>query len=385
MDISIKKFLDEIQKVSDNIVSSSIGLYYFPNDSEKSTDELHKNELKMREISNLSKALTIHRNYPENHGEVFADFDILCEYLDNTELNYRDVYNILMFFIIKNIHSGILNTQSILVDLKSIDSSGYSEETIDFVKYLMVQDKLNEFVNKGSFIVDLEIDAFNLLQSFIIDMEPYKSLTRKIKECYIDKKGNLDAKDIKAIEEYLIQVKVSAKSRACFMKVVNKDYQRQVSKNEVKITPSIYKIEKDENKRSIQNYKKTEKEIREIYNPTKGTLLTDISYNEMISLAKKMRSIGYSDYELVKLFKVALDYDRVIELGDYCEYYEKYKHYISSDRIDMIEAYLAEMVICNDEDYLFWKEQVISLLKSCSDSFKYKVDYELKLVNGLIK
>ena len=377
MNESIDKFLLEVAKESDRIVNESIILYFNPTPGD--TEKLHNNEIKMTEIHNFSKMFTLKRDYPDNHGEVFADFKIFCEYLDRFDLSYVDVYNLVLYFIQKNVRSGILASQSLLVDLKQIDSSGYSEDVIDFVKYLIVEDRLQEFMNRKVLVTDKEIKAKELISSFIIDLEPYYTLTKTINEVYISKMDSYDEEDIKKIEAYLIDSGVSDKSRTCFMKVVNKNYSKRVSNK--RVTSGLYQVPNSTEVMSTKEYKQLEKEIRKIYNSKKRELLVDITYDEMLELASKMVSAKYSDKDIIDFFNVAMNnQERIVDIAYFVKYYDKYKFYIEPDRMEMIETYLGEMMISSDEDYSFWKEEVLSLLKSCSDHFNNKYDYELELV-----
>ena len=382
MNESIDKLLVEIAKESDRIVRESVAVYYTP--TEGDTEKLHDYNIKMIEINNFFKMFTIKRDYPENHGEVFADYDILCEYLDRFNLNYIDVYNILLFFMIKNVHSGILSTESLLVDLKQIDSSGYSKEVIDFVKDLIVEDGLQKFMNKISYISDKEIKARELISSFVIDLEPYYSLTKIINDSLISKMDSYDETDVKVIEKYLIDSKVSDKSRICFMKVINKNLSKRKSSSMV--TSGFYQVPSNKDAISSHEYKKTEKEIRKIYNSKKKDLKSELTYEEMLELASKMVKIGYADQDIMDFFKIAMErQERVVDIAYFIEYYDKYKYYIDPERMEMIETYLGEMIICNDDDYNFWKEEVLSLLVSCSTQFNKKYNYELELVKSVNK
>ena len=228
------------------------------------------------------------------------------------------------------------------------------------------------------YITDKEIKAEQLIRSFSVDIEPYYTLTKTINDSFISKMDSYDEEDIKKIEDYLIQSGVSDKSRICFMKAVRKNLSKRVSVP--KVTQGLYQVVSSESM-TQQEYKKLEKEIRKIYNFRKRELVAPISYLEMINLAKRMIEAKYSKEEIIEFFKIANDKsNRTNDISDFVEYYEKYKYYLDQDSIEMIESCLKEMVICNDEDYIFWKDEVKSLIQSASHQFEKRFDYELELV-----
>ena len=85
MDKAIRKFLLYLDKVEEEIRNESIKVV-FNKDLEYKIKEL---DLKDREVTNFKRYLTEKLNYTENHGEIFADFEILCSYLDSSFLNHK--------------------------------------------------------------------------------------------------------------------------------------------------------------------------------------------------------------------------------------------------------------------------------------------------------
>ena len=49
---------------------------------------------------------------------------------------------------------------------------------------------------------------------------------------------------------------------------------------------------------------------------------------------------------------------------------------------DVLE-YLGEMMVCDDEDYRFWKNEIIKIINFERIKFNNKYDYEMSLVKGV--
>ena len=379
MDKAIRKFLLYLDKVAEEIRNESIKVV-FNKDLEYKIKEL---DLKDREVTNFKRYLTEKLNYSENHGEIFADFEILCSYLDSSFLNHKEKFEIIYYFINKNIHSGILISDTLLVDLKNIETSGVRPEVVKFVRSLILDGKLNDFMTRSlNELTEGEMEVYNTIRMFGIDLAPYKNSTTIFKEHLVDNFDNLEEFDLDLIESTLIEVGVSQDCLQSFMYVLN----REMSKKKVveyKVSNVTYEVKRDPNVLTDKEFKAIKKEVKSVYDAYNRKLLKDVLYDEMLDIARKMVRIDTPEYDIINFFKEVMDRLQISEVSlvaDFAQNFDKYAFYLDEDVLDEVLEYLGETMICDDESYTFWRNEASRILRYESHKFKNKYDYELSLV-----
>lgn len=382
MDKAIRKFLAYLEKLAEEIKKEAFSVM-LSNDFNKDA-RLKEIDLKDREVSNFKKYFTKLRDYEENHGEIFADYKILCSYLDSSFLSNKDKYYIILYFIEKNVHSGILVSDTLLVDLKDLENKGVNERVAKFIRNLIIDKKLQEFMTRSvSELTEGELEIYNTIKMFAIDLTPYKDTTLLFKNHLVDKRDNLTEYDLDVIESTLIDVGVSEDCLSAFLNVLRKDMSKQV-KEETPVVIQRQEVKRDPNILTDKEYKAIKKEVRSIYDHYNRKLLREVtSYKEMLEIAKKMARVGYEEYDIENFFREVMktiDIDYLNIIGDFVSNFDKYSYYLEEDTINEILEYMGEMFICDDETYEFWKSEVSRILRYEGHKFKNKYDYELSLV-----
>lgn len=382
MDKAIRKFLAYLDKIAEEIKKEAFSVM-LSNDFNKDV-RLKEIDLRDREVTNFKKYFTSLKDYEENHGEIFADYKILCSYLDSSYLNSRDKYYIILYFIEKNIHSGILVSDTLLVDLKDLENKSVNERVAKFIRNLIVNNGLQEFMTRNvSELTEGELEIYNTIKMFAIDLTPYKDTTLLFKNHLVDKKNSLTEYDIDVVESTLIDVGVSEDCLSAFLNVLRKDMSKQVCV-ETPIVIQRQEVKRDPNLLTDKEYKAIKKEVRSVYDHYNRKLLREVtSYKEMLEIAKKMARVDYEEYDIENFFREVmkqLNIDYLNIIGEFVSNFDKYSYYLEEDTINEILEYMGEMFICDDETYKFWKSEVSRILRNEEHKFKNKYDYELALV-----
>ena len=381
MDKAIKKFLAYLDKLEEGINKDFISLHFSKRmDKEVKLKEL---DLKSREVKNFRKYLTELKDYQENHGEIFADYEILCQYLDSSFLNNREKYEIIMFFIKKNIHSGILISDTLLVDLKDLEDKGVDERHASFIRNLILNNELNSFmVRDVQDLTEGELEIYNIIKMFAVDLSPYKNSTLLFKNHLVDKMDSYDEYDIDVVETTLIDVGVSEDCLKAFIYILNRDLDKRSVEDKV-ITPVVYQVKRDPNVLTDKEYKAIRKEIKATYDAYNRKLLRDVTNEEMIDIARKMVRIEMDERDIINFFKEVMDANFQYDLGaigHFVSNYDKYAYYLEEDTLKDVLEYMSEMMICDEETYIFWRNEVGRILRYEANKFNNEYDYELSLV-----
>lgn len=389
MDRSIDKFLIILNNLMSEFRSEAFRLT-LTNVNGSNNQELDELELRSREVTNFIKYLTVLKDYGENHGEIFADYNILSWYLDNSNLSARDKYNIILFFMKKNTKSGILEQTPILVDLKDLENRGVNKDIAEFIRELVLNNKLQEFMSKKISEMELsELHIYHIIERFKIDLEPYKLVISKIKDHYLDKIDSYDEIDMCVVESVLDEVGVSEDSARAFMSIVKKDYDKRIQRESKEISKPVERLVVESNLISDKEYKLIKKEIKSVYDAYNRRLLVSVNYEEMIRIARLMKKIDYPDYDIENFIREVMKTlnSEIMDSSEVWEYLfkymDKYAYYMDEDKMNDVLEYLGEMMICDDEDYRFWKNEIIKIINFERIKFNNKYDYEMSLVKGV--
>lgn len=378
MDKSIAKFLDFLDVVQNQLLHSSISLLGRADTEDVEFEHLDR---RLREVKNFRKFLTVKKAYGDNHGEVFADFDILSEFLDASSLNFRDRHNLILFFIRKNCFSGILANPAILVNLREIEKSGIDQAYIDFIMELQANDKLTGFVGRNEATMsDFEREVFECIKAFSIDLTPYKNMTVAMKDHYLDK-DILNAEDISIIRRTLFDMCVSCMCTEAFMSVAS----RKVKEEKAEVIVQEQKPKQNVHTGLItdKEFKRRKKIIKTTFDVYNRRLLRPITYEEVLYIAYLMDSLDYPEYDVINLFR---EYYKeaclhVYTVDDFLANKEKFAFYMEDDDYNLILECLEEGEK-DPESREFWYSEASKLIRYGASLFSSKYTYEMYLVKS---
>lgn len=382
MDKSVQKFLAYLDILEREVKDEALRLTVTRSNN---LERLYQLDLMDREITNFRRYFTKKLNYKDKHGEIFADYKILSNYLDNSNLSAKDKYNIILFFIKKNVKSGILDDAPLLVDLKDLEGKGIDKATREFIKNLILTERLQEFMgSKFEELNEFEQRAFLIVEKHKVDLEPYQSVIGSMNDHYLTKLETYDESDMEEMFDTLRKMDVSEDCIVAFMSIVKRDLdKRKIKEIKTSFVPEIKRVEVVSNLITDKEYKLIRKEINKVYDVYNRELLQEVDYDEMIRIARLMKRIDYSKRDIESFIRICLGRRDEYACSAWEElflHYDKYSYYIDEEIMREVESYLAEMMIADDEDYRFWKNEIIRLINPRRIEFNHKYDYELSLV-----
>lgn len=340
-------------------------------------DDYAKYEVRMIELIRIKNVFSLPQSQWGKKGEVFRDFKFLSEYLIEFNLSPKDKKEIILTLIERNsILKELTDEYTIIFDPQKILKHDFKSISHEDLLELIINDKLYDIFNKQHLSLkeqEIKDELLSCLPNLVADTDFIK-ISAEAKKL-IDKK-NKSMEDLEKIIEILKQLEVDDTICEEIKEELIKDINK-TSKNEQEET--TYLTDKE--------YKALKKEINTYYDMYKMEIKKDISEDELKHLAILMYRLGVNEYEIDGFISRVCDKfefdatDKIKDIKDVLEYYEKLKYYYP-DKLDDLDFYFSNLFIVDNHDYVDYKNELIEeankLLSGCA--YKYKYDYEKTLV-----
>ncbi len=171
-------------------------------------------DLKIVAHDNLIKMLTLDRASWKNSSGLFIEFPLLCEFLEDSELNSLEIKHVVFYLIEKNIVSGVTNSGTKCFDPNKIVDYDFKyftkDEVIDYITSETYQKLFSESLENLSETEKNKREEFlDFCEKSSIDLTNLQALYRKIKTHYFEKIDSYNENDVDIIVKSLAELGVN--------------------------------------------------------------------------------------------------------------------------------------------------------------------------------
>lgn len=330
----------------------------------------------------LFQLLNIPEKQWKNTVTKFVKFDQLSEVLLNSDLNVREMFDVVIYMIWKNVKHCSEHARSLdYEEIKKLKMPSMTEEEFrnfilgkDFVRFLNAR---NEELNEEE--LKLKQDINKILQNSN-KQSASMIAQRMIKRHYFNKEV-LKETDIKIVYRAFKILGVSSKLCESFQFLLEKELKNQNKKTENNI---VIKKDKEKEKMSQKEYDQIFRKIEKYYDIQNQRVIRPLTLDETIYIVSLMFKINIKESEIKKcvqtINKEGLEAYKN-SLTYFNAYYEKMLNCSDNPEISKalqtISEYLQEMYVTDSESYLFWKEAIDKELQIIKPILNKNAQYEL--------
>lgn len=401
MEDSVNKFKmwlhKETEEVRKKIISSSI-MEYGEELIGKSfrkvipTEDIYENVRKnykedIEFLENVEFILNSLEKNPEEELNLcfFDSYSILNELFEKSELNSKEKWEIVVFLLEKNLKN--YNEEAVSIEKSTLEKLIRSRFTEAQMNYLFFGSKDNIEENNKNTLTTIEKQE---VDEFLMNMKFQKGSLRTckaftcIKRHFLNKKPNLNEGDIKITLKALQILGISKELCERFSYLLNKEKLKKQKEDVVK-NNTIIKEEK-----SHYDYSALEKEVsqaidlKDMYPKYALTLTERIYYLSILikmNVSKEQRNLFLRNCELM--------YEERNPMLVYMETYNRLKYYEPSSGLQkdiaFMESCFQDMMLCSNEEYLFWKNSLGEELKQIEQWIPKNFEYEEVEAQRLLK
>ncbi len=240
-------------------------------------------------------------------------------------------------------------------------------------------------------------EVFKLTPEEIKDEKQFIESHRIIKAYYLDKKETFTEEDIIYIIKALKDLDVSEESLKrvkkgleCILYRRNSKLEKEEKRNKI-LSVVIPKAQLPKKEYlSKKEYNNIRRELLSYYDIETHIPLRILTIKEIIYCIRLMVRLNLPEQEIDKFLRIIDKENKKMEnpISLYIALYDKISHYKKelslSKKITLVEEYLQQIFICNDEDYEFWKESIkeelASILNIIPNDGEYEKEESKKLV-----
>ena len=225
---------------------------------------------------------------------------------------------------------------------------------------------------------------------YILDITKLYNVTLKAQELLVDKDAILSDSEIEEIINILVDFRVDSQLvDSVRIYLINKREKynerktREDSKNS-EVKPVVKRAEKKSNLVTDKEYKEIKKEIYKYYNLYQQEIVSDIDIDNMIRLASLMFRIDIHKDEIYTFIRKVKE--NILLTGNpvsiFVSEYDRLRFYYTDEELSNINDYLKEIFICDNDDYLFWLDEINNelnkLLRPIEKNYNYELDVAKK-------
>lgn len=227
-----------------------------------------------------------------------------------------------------------------------------------------------------------ENELFLLITSPIENIQLFIEVHNIIKKHYLDKKDTYTNEDITIIIEYLTKLGLDIESLTRIKKgleiIIYKNNKKEKQNQEIQL-PKIKQPTKEY--LSKKEYFKIKHELEEYIDLCILSPVKELTLKEIIYCIRLLMLIDIPEYQIDKFLK---EVSKTIKgnnpISLYISLYDKINYYAKDEtiknKIKLVEEYLKEIFICQDDDYRFWKDMIEEELSSIIEQIPNTGEYE---------
>lgn len=314
---------------------------------------------------------------------IFNDFDTLCTLFNHCELSLKEQFEIIIYFIEKNLEAGILTeNNAIFYNIKNSDPKISEIKKNEENKKMF--GRYYTLLNKDNKLTDSELKEKEELEGYLeeykVDYSEVIEAHKKIKQYYIDNEETYSGTDVNIIVDNLkilgVFDDVCEKIKCLLNNEISK---RKNKKEQINIT---FETEEDRKQREEEK-KEIKKELNTYFDFKNMTSIRFLTMDEVLYVVSLLRKIKYGEdtiKEFLKINEYELNKQNVItkylQLRSKLENYES--KYAISEELNNLDSYFKELFIACDDDYNFWKnllnEELTKVLKYIPNTYEYELN-----------
>lgn len=352
--------------------------------------EDEKDLLRITERKNMRRLLSVPREEWELHGEIYIQFDYLADMLEESPLNARGMFAILVRLLEKNLSTNITHQDARCFDIQQIDNYKFKymirDEFLEFVRtdeYGSLKQKEESELTEDEKKKLEEFNAYSDL--YPLDIAPVIEVHKSIKEHYFDKLDSFTNEDIEIFLDNLRQFKLSENLinifRTLLLREVEKRQKREVTfSNTQDVTINVI----EEVSISKKEYNLIERELRKYFDLSTMKVVGPLTLDIQIYCVGLLLKLGISEDKIRDILRImnkdGYNYDNPISmfvaLQEKLEYYNDVEGV--SEAIKTMIGVMTEITFGTDVDYEEWKEFLSEELASTLKLIPKTYDYEIE-------
>ena len=351
--------------------------------------EDEKDLLKITERKNMRRLLSVPKEEWDLHGEIYIQFDYLSDMLEESPLNARGMFSILVRLLEKNLSTNITHQDARCFDIQQIDSYEFKYMTRDEFLEFVRTDEYGRLKNKEE--AELTEDEKKRLEEFNtysdlypLDIAPVINSHKLIKEHYFDKLDSFTMEDIEIFLEQLRSFKLSKNLIEIFRNLLTREVEKRQKKEVVASVVEVKTVVETKPTMSRKQYNLVERELRKYFDLTTMEVVGPLTLDLQIYCVGLMLKLGISEDKIREILKImnkdGYSYDNPISmfvaLQEKLEYYKDVEGV--SEAIKTMVGVMTEITFGTDVDYEEWKEFLSSELASTLKLIPKTYDYEIE-------
>ena len=352
--------------------------------------EDEKDLLRITERKNMRRLLSVPREEWELHGEIYIQFDYLADMLEESPLNARGMFAILVRLLEKNLSTNITHQDARCFDIQQIDNYKFKYMTRDeFLEFVRTDEYGSLKQKEESELTEDEkkkLEEFNAYSDlYPLDIAPVIEVHKSIKEHYFDKLDSFTNEDIEIFLDNLRQFKLSENLinifRTLLLREVEKRQKREVTVgNTQDVTINVI----EEVSISKKEYNLIERELRKYFDLSTMKVVGPLTLDLQIYCVGLLLKLGISEDKIRDILRImnkdGYNYDNPISmfvaLQEKLEYYNDVEGV--SEAIKTMIGVMTEITFGTDVDYKEWKEFLSEELASTLKLIPKTYDYEIE-------
>ena len=352
--------------------------------------EDEKDLLRITERKNMRRLLSVPREEWELHGEIYIQFDYLADMLEESPLNARGMFAILVRLLEKNLSTNITHQDARCFDIQQIDNYKFKYMTRDeFLEFVRTDEYGSLKQKEESELTEDEkkkLEEFNAYSDlYPLDIASVIEVHKSIKEHYFDKLDSFTNEDIEIFLDNLRQFKLSENLinifRTLLLREVEKRQKREVTvSNTQDVTINVI----EEVSISKKEYNLIERELRKYFDLSTMKVVGPLTLDLQIYCVGLLLKLGISEDKIRDILRImnkdGYNYDNPISmfvaLQEKLEYYNDVEGV--SEAIKTMIGVMTEITFGTDVDYEEWKEFLSEELASTLKLIPKTYDYEIE-------
>ena len=348
--------------------------------------------MRITERKNMRRIVSVPREEWELHGEIYIQFDYLSEMLEESPLNAKGMFSILVRLLEKNLSTNITHQDARCFDIQQIDNYEFKYMTrSEFLEFVRTDEYGRLLSKEESELTDDEkerLEEFNIYSDlYPLDIAPVINAHKLIKTHYFDKLDSFNEEDVEVFLEQLRSFKLSENLISVFRNLLLKEVEKRQRKIEV-IKTSEQVVSKsvviEEPTISRNEYNLIERELRKYFDIRTMEVVSPLTLDLQIYCVGLLIKLGFSDDKIRDVLKImnrdGYSYENPISM--FVALYDKLEYYRDVDGIkEAIETMLGamqEIMSIGNEDYEEWKEflndEMLLTLKLIPKTYDYEIE-----------
>lgn len=323
---------------------------------------------------------------------LFDQFEDFYEIAKEIQLNSKEILNVIEYVVRKN-SSLVIDPEANLlcVNLTKVVMYPFQKLTQNDIKeivktptnFIRVLSGDEEALTKKELAFQRQF--YENREHFLTEDFLYKA-TKELQIHFLEKRDSFDEEDLPIILDSLKKMGLDSETLILIEKRLRKEMTRRIEKSKEETKVEYAPLKSEKRYLTEKEYKTILKEIKKYFNPYHGKVLQEMDYETMLYIARLMYEIDLEEYiiqNFIRKVMMTLTEEKNV-ISEYLRMYDCLSYYFTEEELTDIDAYFKEIFICDDNDYVIWKEEIEKILHTLKykvpDSYAYELEKAKKLV-----